>query len=95
MKPKLRAKHAHLTASLARWRELLKTLPHPEVAQIVLDESGYTGMLQADKSPEAPGRLDNLRNWSAPWPSSTRWPPFSNVSLVLEATEKSGGDQVV
>ncbi|RIA36620.1 DNA helicase-2/ATP-dependent DNA helicase PcrA [Hephaestia caeni] len=35
-------------------------LPHPELAQIILDESGYTAMLQADKSAEAAGRLENL-----------------------------------
>jgi superfamily I DNA/RNA helicase len=37
------------------------TLPHTELAEIVLDESGYTEMWQHDKSPEAPGRLENLK----------------------------------
>ena len=36
-------------------------LPHAELAEMVLDESGYTDMLKADKSPEAAGRLDNLK----------------------------------
>ena len=36
-------------------------LPHTELAEIVLDESGYTEMWQNDKSPEAQGRLDNLK----------------------------------
>ena len=27
----------------------------------MLDESGYTDMWKADKSPEAPGRLENLK----------------------------------
>src|SRR3546814_4001032 len=35
-------------------------LPHPELAQIILDESGYTAMLQADRSAESAGRLENL-----------------------------------
>ncbi|HBR38916.1 MAG TPA: DNA helicase II, partial [Sulfitobacter pontiacus] len=30
---------------------------HVELAQIILDESGYTGFWQNDKTPEAPGRL--------------------------------------
>jgi uncharacterized circularly permuted ATP-grasp superfamily protein len=34
---------------------------HQELAGIILDESGYTGMWQADKTPEAPGRLENLK----------------------------------
>ncbi|MBR0551793.1 ATP-dependent helicase [Stakelama marina] len=35
-------------------------IPHPELARIILDESGYTAMLQADKSAESAGRLENL-----------------------------------
>ena len=36
-------------------------LSHVELAEIILDESGYTGMWQNDKTPEAPGRLENLK----------------------------------
>ncbi len=32
-----------------------------ELAEIILDESGYTAMWQNDKTPEAPGRLENLK----------------------------------
>ncbi len=34
---------------------------HIELAEIILDESGYTTMWQNDKTPEAPGRLENLK----------------------------------
>ncbi|GHE00730.1 ATPase AAA [Defluviimonas sp. 20V17] len=34
---------------------------HIELAETILDESGYTAMWQADKTPEAPGRLENLK----------------------------------
>jgi DNA helicase-2/ATP-dependent DNA helicase PcrA len=34
--------------------------PHAHLAQLILDESGYTAMLQADRSAEAAGRLENL-----------------------------------
>ncbi|MBF9034486.1 UvrD-helicase domain-containing protein [Rhodobacterales bacterium HKCCE2091] len=34
---------------------------HIELAEIVLDESGYTEMWQNVKTPEAPGRLENLK----------------------------------
>ncbi len=37
------------------------TLNHIELAERILDESGYTAMWQADKTPEAPGRLENLK----------------------------------
>ncbi|MBX3593787.1 UvrD-helicase domain-containing protein [Sphingomonas sp.] len=39
---------------------LIGTLPHTELAQIILDESGYTAMWQADRTAEAAGRLENL-----------------------------------
>ena len=95
LKPKLRATLRDLVNAFARWRDLLKTLPHPEVAQIMLDESGYTGMWQADKSPEAPGRLDNLKELVSALAEFDTLPAFlEHVSLVLEATEKSNGKQV-
>jgi DNA helicase-2/ATP-dependent DNA helicase PcrA len=47
--------------SFERWRSLSDTLPHGEVAEVVLDESGYTEMWQNDRSAEAPGRLENLK----------------------------------
>ena len=34
---------------------------HVEIAQIILEESGYTDHWQNDKTPEAPGRLENLK----------------------------------
>ncbi len=49
-----------LVGDIARWREMATTLPHPELARQLLDESGYTAMLQAEKSAEAAGRLENL-----------------------------------
>ena len=44
---------------LARQREVTT---HTELAEIVLDESGYTEMWQKDRSADAAGRLDNLKN---------------------------------
>ncbi len=50
----------NLVADFARWRRMAGELPHAELIRIVLDESGYTAMLQADRSAEAAGRLENL-----------------------------------
>ena len=51
---------AGFLADLDRWRS--GTFPdHVELARTVLDESGYTGMWQAARTPDAPGRLENLR----------------------------------
>ena len=58
---KARKSFAALLGDFDRWRKMLKTLPHTELAEIILDESGYTNMWQQDKSPQAQSRLENLK----------------------------------
>ena len=52
-----------LIDSVSRWVGMARAndLNHVELAEIILDESGYTNMWQNDKTPEAPGRLENLK----------------------------------
>ena len=49
--------------AIGRWHAdaIDSTASHVELAERILDESGYTAMWQNDKSPDAPGRLDNLK----------------------------------
>lgn len=95
LKPKLRTTLQNLMQSFMRWRGLLDSMPHAEVAQIILDESGYTGMWQSDKSPDAPARLDNLKELvSAMAEFDTLAAFLEHVSLVLEVTDKNTEDQV-
>ncbi|MBL0002273.1 MAG: UvrD-helicase domain-containing protein [Sphingomonadales bacterium] len=58
--PQARRALAGFVADLASWRDRARDLTHPELARAILDESGYTAMLQADKSAESAGRLENL-----------------------------------
>jgi DNA helicase-2/ATP-dependent DNA helicase PcrA len=61
----------------------------------VLDESGYTGMWQADKSIEAPGRLENLKELIDALAEFDNLAGFlEHVSLVMENLEEPGQDQV-
>ncbi|SHJ12838.1 ATP-dependent helicase [Wenxinia saemankumensis] len=52
-----------LVEAIDRWhgQVVAEADTHVELAEMILDESGYTGMWQADKTPEAPGRLENLK----------------------------------
>ncbi len=51
-----------LVDGLDRWRaEMLDGRDHIRLAEEILDESGYTGFWQNEKTPEAPGRLENLK----------------------------------
>jgi DNA helicase-2/ATP-dependent DNA helicase PcrA len=84
-----------LLRDLDRWREQAGRIPHTELAQILLDESGYTAMWQADKSPEAPGRLENLRELIVAMAEFDTLAGFlDHVSLVMDNAADAQGDQV-
>src|SRR5215475_4572020 len=61
LKPKARGSLRDLVAQFDRWRAQSEVTAHRELAEIVLDESGYTEMWQKDRSADAAGRLDNLK----------------------------------
>ncbi len=52
-----------LVDGFSRWARVAadETASHVELAEVILEESGYTDMWQKDKSPDAPGRLENLK----------------------------------
>lgn len=92
LKPKIRTTLYNLIRDFERWRSLVPTMPHPDLAGQVLDESGYTAMWQADKSPEAPGRLENLKELVAGMEEFESLQNFlEHVALVLES--QNAGDQ--
>ncbi|WP_334384905.1 ATP-dependent helicase [Bradyrhizobium sp. AZCC 2262] len=61
LKPKARGSLRDLVAHFDRWRAQREVTAHTDLAEIVLDESGYTEMWQKDRSADAAGRLDNLK----------------------------------
>ncbi|HEY1604572.1 MAG TPA: UvrD-helicase domain-containing protein [Allosphingosinicella sp.] len=78
----------NLVGDFARWRARLAELPHPELARLVLDESGYTAMLQADRSAESAGRLENLTELARAMEEYENLGAFlEHVSLVMENDE--------
>jgi DNA helicase-2/ATP-dependent DNA helicase PcrA len=61
LKPKARGSLRNVVAQFDRWRAQREVTAHTDLAQIVLDESGYTEMWQKDRSADAAGRLENLK----------------------------------
>ncbi|MGA7073820.1 ATP-dependent helicase [Bradyrhizobium sp.] len=61
LKPKARGSLRDLLISFDRWRAQSEVVSHKELTETVLDESGYTDMWQKDRSADAAGRLDNLK----------------------------------
>src|SRR5215470_248713 len=95
LKPAARRALGRLLGDLESWRSRLPDTAHPELAEMVLDESGYTAMWQADKSPEAPGRLENLKELVTAMEEFENLAGFlEHVSLVMESAEGEPGDMV-
>jgi DNA helicase-2/ATP-dependent DNA helicase PcrA len=86
--PQARRALGNLVGDIARWRSRLAELPHPELARLVFDESGYTAMLQADRSAESAGRLENLAELTRAMEEYETLGAFlEHVSLVMENDE--------
>jgi DNA helicase-2/ATP-dependent DNA helicase PcrA len=95
LRPAARRSLGGLLADFGRWRRLGETAGHVELAETVLDESGYTGMWQKDRSPDAPGRLENLKELVRALEEFENLSGFlEHVSLVMEAGESTGGETV-
>jgi DNA helicase-2/ATP-dependent DNA helicase PcrA len=93
--PKARKSLATLAADFARWSETAKHLPHTDLAEMVLDECGYTEMLKLDKSADAPGRLDNLKELVRSMEEFETLGAFlEHVSLVMDMVQNETEDRV-
>ncbi|MGV6838570.1 MAG: ATP-dependent helicase [Planktomarina sp.] len=78
-----------------RWYMQMDTLPHYELAQIILDECGYTDHWQNDKSPDAPGRLENLKELVKALEEFENLQGFlEHVSLVMDNDKDADGAEV-
>lgn len=79
--------------NMHRWRRMLDTHSHVDVVKILLDESGYTTMWQEDNSPDAPGRLENLKEFVNAIEEFEFLPGFlDHVSLVTDNNNQSMDD---
>jgi DNA helicase II / ATP-dependent DNA helicase PcrA len=95
IRPRARGSLARLMVDFERWRSLLDTMPHAELAGLMLDESGYTEMWKNHKSIEAPGRLDNLRELVVALAEFDSMGGFlEHVSLVMENDDQTIDDKV-
>ncbi len=95
LKPKMRGTLMKLLDDFERWRSLLDTSHHAELAGQILEESGYMQMWKDDKTPEAPGRLENLKELVGGMQEYGSLPEFlEHVALVLENQGNNAGEFV-
>ncbi|MEQ8398211.1 UvrD-helicase domain-containing protein [Thalassobaculum sp.] len=74
-----------LMEAFGRWREAASLEGLADLVRVVLDESGYTESLQKDRSPDAPGRLENLKELVTALEEYETLAGFlEHISLVME-----------
>lgn len=111
LQARARSSLARFIADIGRWRSMYSSpsslgegdqpeagggaITHAELARIVLEESGYTAMLQADRSAESAGRLENLTELTRAMEEYESLPAFlEHVSLVMDNDENRQGEKV-
>ncbi|MDO3442391.1 ATP-dependent helicase [Agrobacterium sp. V1] len=95
LKPKARKALFDVVQDFRRWQGLLENTEHTTLAEQILDESGYTAMWQADKTAEAPGRLENLKELIRSMESFESMRGFlEHVALVMDAEQNAELDAV-
>ncbi|WP_319414207.1 UvrD-helicase domain-containing protein [uncultured Cohaesibacter sp.] len=95
LKPKPRNALKSLLSQFNHWRTMMSTMKHTELAEIILDESGYTEMWQKDKSPDAPGRLENLKELIRSMEEFDSLPSFlEHIALVMDRDAGETNDAV-
>ncbi|MCT8990855.1 UvrD-helicase domain-containing protein [Chelativorans sp. SCAU2101] len=95
MKPKQRSALRNLVESFERWQGMLDRTPHTELAELILEESGYIDMWKNDRSAEAPGRLENLKELIRSMEEYESLRGFlEHVALVMDAERDEELDAV-
>lgn len=97
LRPKMKSTLMKLMDDFERWRTVLDTgiVHHAELAAQVLEESGYMDMWKRDKTPEAPGRIENLKELIGGMQEYDTMQDFlEHVALVLENQSTSEGEFV-
>ena len=95
LKPKARGSLRDLIAGFDRWRAQSEVTSHTELAEIVLDESGYTEMWQKDRSADAAGRLENLKELVRSMEEFENLQGFlEHISLVMDRDGGTDDDAV-
>ncbi|MBV5271585.1 MAG: ATP-binding domain-containing protein, partial [Afipia sp.] len=95
LKPKARGSLRDVMTNFDRWRAQRDIVSHTQLAEIVLDESGYTEMWQKDRSADAAGRLENLKELVRSMEEFENLQGFlEHISLVMDRENGADADAV-
>jgi len=95
LKPKQRTTLKTLLLNFARWSDQLEGMGHTALAEMILEESGYTEYWQNEKTADAPGRLENLKELIRSMEEFESMTGFmEHVSLVMDTDNNADMDAV-
>jgi len=93
--PQARRALGNLVGDVARWRNAAAVLSPADLVRQIMDECGYTAALQAEKSPESAGRLENLAELARAMEEYDTLGDFlEHVSLVMDNDANDSSDKV-
>ena len=96
-----KTKHAleNFIQLMTEWRKALPAVSLGELAEQVIDESGYMAMLEQDKSVEAPGRIENIKELISVMSDKDNYPTLADflehVSLVIDNEYNDNANKVI
>jgi DNA helicase-2/ATP-dependent DNA helicase PcrA len=95
LKPKQRQTLRALVADFDRWAGQVEALHHSRLAEAILEESGYTDMWTRDRSADAAGRLENLKELVRSMEAFESLAAFlEHISLVMDVDNGEEGPKV-
>ena len=95
LKPQAKRSLITFIDNITRWHSNCLDIPPATLAETILDESGYTTMWQVHKSPEAPGRLENLKELVTAIGEFESLSGFlEHIALVMDNDTKSSDGEV-
>ena len=90
---------SELMKQFGEWRQMLNVLPPDELASQILEDCGYFDMLKNDKSVEAPGRIENLKELIGVLGDEAKYPTLAafmeHVSLVMDKDDVLDSNKVM
>ena len=96
---KTKTNAANLINNFHQWHKLIDIIPSEELAEQILEDSGYKEMLKTDKSAEAQGRLENLQELVNVMSDHEQYPTLNDflehVSLVMESDSNIDTNKVM
>lgn len=85
--------------NLEEWRKVMHAIPLGEFAEQIANESGYMAMLEQDKSVEAPGRIENIKELINVMSDAESYPNLSefleHVSLVIDNEYNDNANKII